>query len=83
MSIVDDLIGSLDIGATPKDIRVGAYWTSVVMARGGKLQAGLSATLHNDSHPHKHPPMRSAGFIAGKERVRVGGIGAFREPCGG
>jgi len=52
VSIVDDLIGSLDTGATPKDIRMGAYWTSVVMERDGRLQAGLSSTLHNDSHPH-------------------------------
>ena len=63
MSIVDDLIRSLDTVATPKDIRVGAYWTLVVMERDGKLQAGLSSTLHNDSHPHKHPPMRAAGSL--------------------
>jgi len=63
VSIVDDLISSLDTGAAPKDIRVGAYWTSVVMERDGKLQAGLSSTLHNDSHPHKYPPMRTAGSL--------------------
>jgi len=63
VSIVDDLIGSLDTGATPKDIRVGAYWTSVVMERDGKVQAGLSSTLHNDSHPHRTPPMKSAGSL--------------------
>ena len=51
MSIVDDFICSLDTGATPKGIRLGAYWTSVVMEMDGKLQAGLSSTLHNDSHP--------------------------------
>ena len=62
MSIVNDLISSLDTTATPKDIRVGAFWTSVVMERGGNLQAGLSSTYDG------------GGFTAGMERVRVSGV---------
>jgi len=63
VSIIDDLIDSVDTDATPKDIRVGAYWTSVVLERKGQLCAGLASTLHNDSHPHMRAPVRYAGSL--------------------
>lgn len=63
MSIIDDLISSLNTDATPKDVRVGAYWTSVVLEREGALYGGLSCTLHNDSHPHRRAPVPHAGSL--------------------
>jgi uncharacterized protein (DUF4213/DUF364 family) len=63
VTIIDDLIASLDRAAVPREVRVGPYWTAVVVERGGELQGGLSTTLRNDSHPHRRSPVENAGSL--------------------
>ncbi len=47
------------------DVRIGAHWTAVAVARNGQLHGGLSASLgYSDEHHHgKGAPVRDAGRL--------------------
>ncbi|OGO04993.1 MAG: hypothetical protein A2Y73_06975 [Chloroflexi bacterium RBG_13_56_8] len=50
------------------DVRIGAFWTLVVVETGGEIQAGLAATLQESPHAHgERPSVRDAGNL----RVRT------------
>ncbi len=64
MSIIDDLIDSLETDAPVRDVRIGAYWTAVVVEKGDRMQGGLASTLRGEAHHHeKRPPVREAGRL--------------------
>ncbi|MFB0535847.1 MAG: Rossmann-like domain-containing protein [Anaerolineae bacterium] len=64
MSIIDDLIDSLETDAPVRDVRIGAYWTAVVVEKGDRMQGGLASTLRDEAHHHeKRPPVREAGRL--------------------
>jgi uncharacterized protein (DUF4213/DUF364 family) len=57
MSILDDLLDSLDIDAPIRAVLVGVHWT-VVCSR----FCGLASTFTGDK-PHSHDPARSVGHL--------------------
>ena len=57
MTVLDDLLNSLEGDAPVRMILVGAHWTLVCSRR-----CGLAATLIND-HPHGHAMVRDAGRL--------------------
>jgi uncharacterized protein (DUF4213/DUF364 family) len=63
VSIIDELLDGLDTDVALHDIRVGAFWTAVVVEKAGALRAGLASTLCAESHPHKRPPVWRAGSL--------------------
>jgi uncharacterized protein (DUF4213/DUF364 family) len=63
MRLIDDLLAVLPDG-TVQDIRVGAFWTAVVVEVEGHRQCGLASTLRNDSHHHnRRPSVEDAGRL--------------------
>jgi uncharacterized protein (DUF4213/DUF364 family) len=57
MTIIDEILLSLDYGAEVRTVLVGAHWT-VVCSRG----CGLAATFMNDT-PHGHARVRDVGKL--------------------
>ena len=63
MSLIDDLLISLPDGSV-QDIRVGAFWTAVVVQVDGGRRCGLASTLHNEnSHHNGRPAAQDAGVL--------------------
>jgi uncharacterized protein (DUF4213/DUF364 family) len=63
MKIIDDLLNSLDYGATLRDIRQGPFQTAVL-----SRYCGLASTLRDMGHHHHHhrPPVAEAGHLLEK-----------------
>jgi len=51
MTVVDDLLAVLHDG-TVRDVRIGAFWTAVVVESEGRRRCGLASTLRDVSHHH-------------------------------
>ncbi len=64
MNIIDDLLATLPDGPV-RDLRVGAFWTAVVVEVAGHRRCGLASTLRHDDHHHGGgPAVRDAGRLA-------------------
>jgi len=66
MSLVNDLLATLPDGLV-WDIRVGAFWTAVVVEVDGQQRCGLASTLRDDDDHHHGggPAVRQAGMLSG------------------
>jgi uncharacterized protein (DUF4213/DUF364 family) len=51
MNLINDLLVDLPDGKT-EDIRMGAFWTAVVVKVSGRQQCGLASTLRQEGHHH-------------------------------
>lgn len=51
MKVVDDLLITLPDGPI-RDVRVGVFWTAVVVEVAGQLRCGLASTLRVEDHHH-------------------------------
>jgi uncharacterized protein (DUF4213/DUF364 family) len=51
MGLIDELLTTLPDGSV-RDIRVGAFWTAVVVEFDGHRRCGLASTLHDDDDHH-------------------------------
>lgn len=49
MSIIDDLLATLGRDAPVREVRIGAFWTAVVLEDG---RCGLASALRDDDHHH-------------------------------
>jgi hypothetical protein len=67
MKLVDELLAGLP-GGSVQDLRVGAFWTAVVVEVKGQERCGLASTLHDgDDHHHDDgPAVREAGHLLGR-----------------
>jgi hypothetical protein len=65
MTLIDDLLGTLPDGLV-RDIRIGAFWTAVVVEVEGQIRCGLASTLRNGTQHHYggEPAVRDAGDLA-------------------
>lgn len=64
MKLFDDLLTYLPDGPV-REVRVGAFWTAVVVEVEGRWRCGLASTLRGD-HDHHHgggPAVRDAGRL--------------------
>ncbi len=64
MKLIDDLLNTLPDGPV-RDVRVGAFWTAVVVEVGGHRACGLASTLRDDHDHHYHAgaAVREAGRL--------------------
>ena len=63
MSLINDLLNTLP-DKPVIDVRVGAFWTAVVVETEGQRQCGLASTLRNDDHHHgSGPSVPNAGQL--------------------
>jgi uncharacterized protein (DUF4213/DUF364 family) len=63
MGLVDELLTTLPDGAV-RELRVGAFWTAVVVEVAGHRRCGLASTLRLDDHHHGGgPAIRDAGRL--------------------
>lgn len=66
MTLIDRLLAALPDG-TVRDIRVGAFWTTVVVGVGRQQYCGLASTLRPDHHHHNgRPDVEDAGHLTGR-----------------
>ena len=63
MTILEEILDTL-ADAPLEEVRVGAHWTGVVVARAGRRRCGLASTLRGDDEgPHGEAPVRWAGHL--------------------
>lgn len=63
MNLIDDLLAELPHGRL-QDVRIGAFWTAVVVDVAGQQQCGLASTLREDNHHHgSGPAVPAAGRL--------------------
>jgi uncharacterized protein (DUF4213/DUF364 family) len=64
MKLVDELLTTLPDGSV-RDVRIGAFWTAVVIDVMGQLRCGLAATMREDDNHHhgRGPAVREAGSL--------------------
>lgn len=75
MSITDKLLAALSGGATVQEVRIGAFWTAVVVEREGKLRCGLAAALRGeDHHQSGRFPVHEAGQLLERSALELAGL---------
>jgi uncharacterized protein (DUF4213/DUF364 family) len=63
MSLIDELLTTLPDGEV-WDVRVGVFWTAVVVEVEGHQRCGLASTVRDDNHHHVGgPAVRDAGLF--------------------
>jgi uncharacterized protein (DUF4213/DUF364 family) len=63
MKLIDDLLSTLPDGPV-QDVRIGAFWTAVVVDIAGQRRCGLASTLRGDDHHHGgRPAVQDAGRL--------------------
>jgi uncharacterized protein (DUF4213/DUF364 family) len=66
VTVIEGLVRTLQDGSV-LDVRVGAFWTAVVVEVAGLRQCGLASTLRDDDHHHSgRPAVRDAGLLTGR-----------------
>ncbi len=66
MSIIGDIISSLDTEATIQDVRLGIFCTGVL-----SRNCGLASTMFGGSHQHGHPAVKEPGSMHGKPALEL------------
>lgn len=68
MNLLDALLATLPAGKI-LDVRVGAFWTAVVVETNGQTRCGLASTLRNDADHHHtdQPDVRDAGDLLARD----------------
>ncbi len=71
-NLIEDLLAALQTGASVRDVRVGAFWTAVVVEGPfGERRCGLASTPGKDeAHHHGTPLVRQAGGL-----IELGALG--------
>jgi len=72
MSLIDNLLSGLPDGRL-LDVRVGAFWSAVVVEIGGERRCGLASTLHelDDHHHGGGPAVREAGQLLERSALQL------------
>lgn len=75
MSITNQLLAELPRDADVVDLRIGAFWTAVVVQRRGRLSCGLASALRGeDHHQDGHFPVRDAGALHECDATELAGL---------
>jgi uncharacterized protein (DUF4213/DUF364 family) len=62
VKLIDDLLAVLPDGPV-RDVRVGAFWTAVLVEVAGQNRCGLASTMHIEDHHADGPAVRGAGGL--------------------
>jgi uncharacterized protein (DUF4213/DUF364 family) len=75
VSISNQLLADLPRGADVVDVRIGAFWTAVVVRQHGCLSCGLASALRGDDHHQDgHFPVRDAGALHERDAIELAGL---------
>jgi len=75
VSITDELLAALPGDAAVREVRVGAFWTAVVVEREGQRRCGLASTLRDENHHHSGShPVRDAGWLTERSALELAGL---------
>jgi uncharacterized protein (DUF4213/DUF364 family) len=70
-SVIGDLIRSVPEGVV-LDVRVGAFWTAVVVASEKTRRCGLASNLHDRGHDHgPEAVVQNAGALCGRGSLEI------------
>ena len=73
-AVIHDLLAAVPDGVVI-DVRVGAFWTAVVVASENVRRCGLASNLHDRGHDHgPGTVVREAGNLCGREARQVAGL---------
>jgi len=73
-SVIRDLLESIPEGIV-LDVRVGAFWTAVVVASEDARRCGLASNLHERGHDHgPEAVVRDAGALCGRAARELAGL---------
>jgi len=78
VSIIDRLLASLNRDAPVREVRVGAFWTAVVLGT-DPPRCGLASTLRSEDH-HKGPPVRDAGRLLERSALELAALLHSKSP---
>ena len=71
VKLIDDLLAALPDGSV-RDIRVGAFWTTVVVEVADQTRCGLASTMHTEDHHHAGAPaVGEAGVLMERSARRL------------
>jgi uncharacterized protein (DUF4213/DUF364 family) len=74
MTVIDRLLAGLPEGPV-QDVRVGAFWTAVVIEAEGRRRCGLASTPHSEEHHHGgEPAVPDAGRLAERSARDLAGL---------
>jgi len=74
MNLIDDLLTVLPDGRV-QDVRVGAFWTAVVVEVEGGRRCGLASTLRDEEHHHgRRPAVHDAGRLTERSARDLAGL---------
>lgn len=79
MNVIDDLLRTVPEG-TVRDVRVGAFWTAVVVEVAGQHRCGLASTLQGGDHHHYGggPAVPDAGRLLERSARALAGLARSR-----
>jgi uncharacterized protein (DUF4213/DUF364 family) len=71
VKLIDDLLAALPDGSV-RDVRVGAFWTAVVVEVADQTRCGLASTMHAEDHHHAGAPaVCEAGVLMERSARRL------------
>jgi uncharacterized protein (DUF4213/DUF364 family) len=80
MTIIDKLLDGLPEGAV-REVRVGAFWTAVVVETEGGRRCGLASTLRSDEQHHDGgPAVPDAGRLMEQSARDLAGLARSERP---
>jgi uncharacterized protein (DUF4213/DUF364 family) len=81
MKLIDDLLDSLPDGPV-RDIRIGAFWTAVVVKVAGQRRCGLASTMQAGDHHHHGggPAVREAGSLLPRGALALAALARSYQP---
>jgi len=76
LSLINDLLATLKTDAPVRDVRVGAFWTAVVVEKPGEgLRCGLASTSGGDRvHHHGGALVRQAGDLLERSALELAAL---------
>jgi len=80
MAVIDELLVTLPEGPV-QDVRVGAFWTAVVIEAEGRRRCGLASTPRSDEHHYGGgPAVPNAGRLAERSARDLAGLARSERP---
>ncbi len=76
LDLINDLLATLSTDAAVRDVRVGLFWTAVVVEKPGEgLSCGLASTSGEDkAHHHGTPLVRQAGRLLERSALELASL---------
>ena len=71
MNIIDRLLASLQTDAPVREVRMGAFWTAIVLDT-APPRCGLASTLRGEEH--EGPPVRDAGRLLERSALELAAL---------